>query len=80
MKFIPLLQWTIVFLGMLFLVTQIILPGFRNRPMFPLLRKRVREVEGRLAGAHEDVDVQAKEKVIDQLSTVPPAPNKKRRS
>ena len=62
-------------LGATFIVTQIVLPAVRGRPMLPLLRRRGLSVENKLAEARENVDLSQQEMEIEHLqSQQPPAP------
>lgn len=48
---IRLMSFSIAILGIIFFVTQIILPAFMGRTMFPLFRSKTREAESKLQEA-----------------------------
>lgn len=51
---------TIIFLG----ITQVIIPLWNDRPLFPLLRKKNRELRQGLTMSREDVDQAETEQAI----------------
>jgi hypothetical protein len=45
-----------ILLAVIFFFTQVVLPAWNNRPMFPLFRKRIAAREDRMVNALDDVD------------------------
>jgi hypothetical protein len=70
-KFVILIEWAILTIGALLIVTQIIVPAVRGRPLFPILRSRGRHVEKAVASAKEDIDISAQEKELAELKAKP---------
>jgi hypothetical protein len=56
-------ELVVLFLGALFLVTQVLLPALTGRPLVPILRRR-RKLEAKLARARETKDERNLEKQI----------------
>lgn len=67
MRSIWVIEWTIVAILIVMFVSQIIVPTILGSPMFPLLRRRGREVENQLAAAREDVEIAAKQASLKNL-------------
>lgn len=65
MNIIRVLEVASVLLLILFVVTQVIWPMYRNRPLFPIFRKRA-VLERDLAQAHEARDEKELERTIRQ--------------
>lgn len=58
MRFQLLVEGAVMLIGVYFIITQIVIPGFRNRPFFPILRHSPSATaERELAGAIERNDV-----------------------
>lgn len=62
-----LFEFTLVSLVILGLITQVILPLLRNSPLFPLLRKDLKQAEEKLHEAHAEVEVKQIEKKTEDL-------------
>lgn len=66
-KFVVLTEWVVGVIGFVLIVTQIVIPAARGRPLFPLLRKRGLAVESKLAEVREEIDIAAREREIEKL-------------
>lgn len=67
LKTIAIIEVTVIALGALMIVTQILLPACRGRPLFPILRSRNRAAESGLADAREVQDVTGLQKKTTEL-------------
>lgn len=67
MKTIVVFYWAIVIIGTAVVVTQIIIPAVNGRPLFPLLRKENRALEGELAEVQEEMDRRSLKQRIKNL-------------
>ena len=54
-------------LFILFMITQVIWPAIRGRPLFPFFRKKKREVEKKLEQARDMADNEKVRRVTDQI-------------
>lgn len=89
MKIQFLVEGAVFLIGLAFILTQVIIPGMRMKPMFPFLRKAPREADRKLTEAYESRDVfetlkQAEvvgkfEGVAPPVETPAPAPTSKKR-
>lgn len=49
--------WVVLLVGVIILITQIIIPGLRGRPLFPLFNPRRQAADAQLAKAREEYEV-----------------------
>ncbi len=58
MFFLRLVEYTVIAIVVLFGITQVLVPFFKDQPLFPILRKSdVTAAKARLAEAEEDLEV-----------------------
>lgn len=50
------LGFAAIFIGLFLIFTQIVLPGVRGRPLFPLFRSKTPTLESQLAQVKQDAD------------------------
>lgn len=67
MRSIWIIEWTTVAILIVMFVSQIIVPTIQGSKLFPLLRRRGREVENKIAAAREDIEIAAKEQSLKNL-------------
>ena len=67
MPFIILVDFLIVIFGLLFLITQIILPTSRGTKIFPMFTSKQSKLEAELAAANQTKHEQGIQKKIDQV-------------
>lgn len=67
MTTIALLQGAMILILALIVATQIVAPAIAGRPLFPLLRKKRRDVERRIIQAREDQDIAAHEVMLRDI-------------
>jgi hypothetical protein len=64
MIFLEFVELTIAVLFAVFVLTQVVIPLFAGRPIFPLFNKKQREVDQELAEVKEEYDLAKKKKEI----------------
>jgi F0F1-type ATP synthase membrane subunit b/b' len=77
---IVILEWMIVAILVVLFVTQIIVPVIQGKPLFPLLRKRGREIENQIAAAREDIELADKQGELSNLKRAKKAATTKEKS
>lgn len=68
------LEWAIFVIGALLILTQIVIPAVRGRPLFPLLRSKGLRLETDIATAREDKEFKAHERELGRLRPKPTQP------
>lgn len=66
---IVIVQSVIYALGLLFIITQILVPAWRGRAFFPIFHKRGRELEARLAGVRDDQEYDQIRRELDRTKS-----------
>jgi F0F1-type ATP synthase membrane subunit b/b' len=61
------LEWTIIAILVVLLVTQLVVPTIHGTPLLPLLRKRGREIENKIAAAREEAEIAGKRTELNNL-------------
>jgi len=56
MKLFTMIELSVLVLGITFLITEVVLPYILGKPLFPILRKKNREVVDNLVSSRESVD------------------------
>lgn len=69
MKSLLLLTVTLYALAIWAFVTQVALPLRYGHPMFPLFRRRVREIEEEIADLREQEDIAHKSKIAERIKS-----------
>jgi hypothetical protein len=62
------LEWAVLLIGAAIIVTQILVPAIRGRPLFPILRKRALKAEVKLAQARDRDDVAQLDQAASKLN------------
>lgn len=66
-KAVVIIHWGMIAVFLIFLITQVLVPAARGRPLFPILRRRNRRAEGMLAAARERDDVKQAHADLEEI-------------
>lgn len=67
--FVVLIEWTSVLILGIFIISQLILPAFRNRPLFPSFRRVTRTAKGitqAIGNLNDQQELQKLKHVLDE--------------
>lgn len=64
---VVILYWATIIVGLAVILTQILLPTFTGRPLFPLLRQKRRSLETEAANTREELDTAQIEQEIQSM-------------